>query len=100
MTVLVVVKVSGNTDTFQKALADRADEFVEVMNRAKEKGAVHHRFGIGDGHVVVVDEWGTAEAFQEFFGDPKMQEFVSSIGADPTPPEITIVEAIPSPDEF
>ena len=27
MSVLVVVKVSGDTDAFQKALADRADEF-------------------------------------------------------------------------
>jgi len=100
MSVLVVVKVSGNTDTFQKALADRADEFVAIRDRAIEKGAIHHRFGIGDGYVVAIDEWESAEGFQEFFGDPKMQEFVGSIGADPVPPEITIGEAIPAPDEF
>lgn len=100
MSVLVVVKVSGNTDTFQKALADRADEFVAIRDSAMEKGAIHHRFGIGDGYVLVIDEWETGEAFQEFFGEPKIQEFVASIGADPAPPEITICEAIPSPDEF
>ena len=48
MSVLVVVKVSGDTDAFQKALADRADEFVAVKDRAIEKGAIHHRFGIGE----------------------------------------------------
>jgi quinol monooxygenase YgiN len=100
MSVLVVVKVSGDTDTFQKALADRADEFVAVKDRAVAQGAMHHRFGIGEGHVVAIDEWETAEAFEQFFADPRMHEFIASIGADPAPPEITITEAIPSPDEF
>lgn len=100
MSVLVVVKVTGDTATFQKALADRADEFVAVGDRAKQAGAIHHRFGVGDGHVVAVDEWETADGFQQFFGDPAMQEFVSSIGAAPGPPEITIAEAISSADEF
>ena len=71
MSVLVVVKVSGDTATFQKALADRADEFVAVGDRAKQVGAIHRRFGIGDGVVVAVDEWETAEAFEQFFGDPE-----------------------------
>ena len=100
MSVLVVVKVPGNTTTFQKALANRSDEFVGVASRAKQAGAIHHRFGIGDGYVMAVDEWETAEGFEQFFSDPAMQEFVASIGADPTPPQITITEAISSPDEF
>jgi hypothetical protein len=100
MSVLVVVKVSGDTDIFQKALADRADEFVAVIDRAKAGGAIHHRFGIGDGFVLAVDEWETAEGFEQFFGNPQMQEFVASIGADPAPPQITICEATASPDEF
>jgi quinol monooxygenase YgiN len=81
-------------------LPGRADEFVAVKERAIEKGAIHHRFGIGEGHVVAIDEWETAEAFEQFFGDPRMREFVASIGGDPVPPEITIAEAIPSADEF
>jgi len=100
MSVLVVVKVAADTATFQKALANRADEFETVAARGKEMGAVRHRFGIGDGFVLVVDEWETAEGFQQFFGDPKMQEFIGTIGADPAPPEITITEAIASPDQF
>jgi quinol monooxygenase YgiN len=100
MSVLVVVKVTGDTATFQQALTDRADEFESVATRAKAAGAIHHRFGIGDGVVVVVDEWETADGFQQFFGDPAMQEFVSSIGAAPGPPEIMIAEAISSADEF
>ena len=100
MSVLVVVKVTGDTATFQKALAERADEFESVATRAKEAGAIHHRFGVGDGFVLAIDEWKTAEGFESFFGDPSMREFVSSIGASPGPPEITVVGAVPSPDEF
>jgi hypothetical protein len=100
MSVLVVVRVSGDTTTFQKALANRADEFQDVATRAKQAGAIHHRFGIGDGFVLAVDEWETAEGFEQFFGNPQMQEFVASIGADPAPPQITICEATASPDEF
>jgi hypothetical protein len=100
MSVLIVVKVSGDTATFQKALANRADEFTAVIGRAKEMGVIHHRFGIGDGYILAVDEWETAEGFEQFFSDPKMLEFVGSIGADGTPPEITITEAIASPDEL
>jgi hypothetical protein len=99
VSVLVVVKVSGNTDTFQKALADRADEFTAVRDRAVAKGAIHHRFGIGDGYVVVIDEWETAEAFEQFFADPDMQAFVGSIGAEAAP-VVTIAEAVAAPDEF
>jgi hypothetical protein len=100
MSVLVYVKVAADTMTFQKALADRPDEFVSIKDRAEAMGAIHHRFGIGEGFVVAIDEWETAEAFHEFFGDPKMHEFISSIGAESGPPEITITEAIPSADEF
>ncbi|MGA8246809.1 MAG: hypothetical protein WB797_07885 [Nocardioides sp.] len=100
MSILAVIKVSGDTATFQRALTERAGEFEAVATRAQAMGAIHHRFGIGDGFVLVVDEWESAEAFEQFFGDPKMQEFIGSIGAAPAPPEITIVEATASPDQF
>jgi quinol monooxygenase YgiN len=100
MSVLVVIKVSADTDAFQKALADRPEEFVAVRDRGIERGAIHHRFGIGDGVVLVVDEWETKEGFEQFFGDPTMQEFLASLGAEAAPPEVTFAEALPSADEF
>ena len=100
MSVLVSMKVSGDTDAFQKALAERGSEFKEIGDRARDVGAIHHRFGIADGVVLVIDEWESAEQFQAFFGDPKLQAFMGSVGGSPTPPEITITEAISSPDQF
>jgi quinol monooxygenase YgiN len=101
MSVLVVVKFTGDTDTFQKALADRGDEFAKVADRGRAAGAIHHRFGLGDGHVIVVDEWQSAEQFEKFFGEPDLQAFIASAGADlSAPPDISITEAIATPDQF
>ena len=88
-------------DRFRQALLDRGDEFAKIAEDAKTKGALHHRFGIGDGFVLVVDDWQDADAFTEFFSNPELQTFIASVGGDTsTPPDITVTEAISSPDEF
>ena len=100
MSVLIIGKFAGDTAKFRQAMADRADEFAAIGERSKTQGAIHHRFGIGDGVVVIVDEWESAEQFQKFFSDPDLQAFIAEIGAAPQPPEITIAAAVSSPDEF
>jgi hypothetical protein len=100
MSVLIIGKFQGDTATFRQALADRADEFAKIADQARSAGAIHHRFGIGDGFVVLVDEWETAGQFQQFFSNPDLQAFIGSAGAAPAPPEITITEAVASADQF
>jgi len=101
MSVLITAKIKGDVAAFRTALVDRAGEFEKIGEHGRESGALHHRFGIGDGYVLVIDEWESAEQFEKFFGDPDMQAFVGSIGADTSmPPEITVAEAISSVDEF
>ena len=100
MSVLVLGKFRGDTATFRQALADRAGEFAAISEQAKAAGGIHHRFGIGDGFVVIVDEWESVEQFQQFFSNPDLQAFIGSIGAEPGPPELTIAEAVASPDQY
>ena len=100
MSVLVIAKFQGDTAKFREALRDRAEEFTTIAERAKTGGAIHHRFGIGDGFVVVSDEWETPDQFQSFFSDPALQEFIVSTGAAPGPPDLTIAEAVTSADQF
>jgi quinol monooxygenase YgiN len=100
MSVLVIGKFQGDTATFRQALTDRADEFAKISEMARSEGGIHHRFGVGDGFVVIVDEWETVEQFQQFFSNPDLQAFIGSAGAAPGPPEITIAEAIVSPDQY
>ena len=100
MSVLISFTVDGDTATFREALSDRADEFAAIGARARGAGAIHHRFGIGDGFVLVVDEWETVQQFESFFSDPELQAFIGSVGGSGEAPEITVTEAIDSPDQF
>jgi quinol monooxygenase YgiN len=100
MSVLVVAKFEGDTAKFRESLTERAGEFEKFMEMAVAAGAIHHRFGIGDGFVVVIDEWESAEAFQNFFANPDLQAFISSVGAAPVQPEMTIAGAVTSPDQM
>jgi hypothetical protein len=100
MSVLVIGKFKGDTARFQRALVDRADEFAKIADGAKTVGALHHRFGVGEGYVVIVDEWESVEDFQKFMANPDLQAFIGSAGGAPVPPEVIVAEAITSPDEF
>ncbi|HEY7144603.1 MAG TPA: hypothetical protein VH637_10170 [Streptosporangiaceae bacterium] len=99
MSVLVLGKFRGDTGKFRQALTDRADEFVAISDRARMAGGISHRFGIGDGVVVIADEWESADQFRQFLADPRLQQFISEIGAQGEP-EITITEAVVSADQF
>jgi hypothetical protein len=100
MSVIVVAKLQGDTAKFQQALSDRSEEFAKIADSARTQGAIHHRFGIGDGFVMVVDEWETPGHFQQFFADPALQAFIASAGGAPEPPEVIIAAAITSSDQF
>jgi quinol monooxygenase YgiN len=100
MSVLVTVKIPGDTGKFRQSLTERAGEYEKIAGMARAAGGVHHRFGIGDGFVLVVDEWESADHFGQFFANPELHEFIGSVGGDPGQPEITVTEAVSSPDQY
>jgi hypothetical protein len=101
MSVIVAVKVFGDTDAFRKSLEERADDYRRIATQGKEHGALSHRFAVGDGFILVNDEWESADAFQSFFGGSEIREFIGSVGGDPNrAPEITVGDSIDSPDRF
>ena len=100
MSVLITLKFKGDTAKFRQALHERGDEFAKLGEGSKAAGAMHHRFGIGEGYVLVVDEWESLEQFQQFFSDPELQALIATVGATSEPPEMTVAEAVTSPDQF
>jgi quinol monooxygenase YgiN len=100
VSVLITAKFQGDTAKFRQALTSRAHEFAKVADTSRAAGGIHHRFGVGDGFVIVIDEWESIEHFQQFFADPALQAFIASTGAAPGPPEITVAEAVTSADQF
>lgn len=99
MSVLIAIEVPGDVATFRSALTARAEEMAKLGERAKAAGALHHRFGIGDGFILVVDEWESASQFESFFGAPELQAFVASTGGTGEP-RIIVSEAVSSADQF
>jgi len=99
MSVLIIGKFPGDTALFRKMMTERATEIAGVGEQARGAGALHHRFGVGDGFVILVDEWESPQQFEQFFAQPSIQALVGEMGAS-GPPDITIVEAIATPDEF
>jgi hypothetical protein len=91
--------VRGDTDQFRRFLANDSERLVALADRARAVGAIHHRFGIGDGFVVVIDEWESAEAFQSFLQDEQVAEVMRDSGAQ-SQPEVEITEAVSSADQF
>jgi len=101
MSKLITVAVEGDTDVFRASLADLATDYERIAADARMAGALHHRFGVGDGFVLIVDEWTDEESFQAFFGRPELQTFISKVGGDlSAAPVVTVTDAITSPDQF
>ena len=96
MSVLITMKVPGDTEQFRRFVQDE-DRLRDISERAKAAGALHHRFGVGDGFVIVVDEWETAEAFQTFIAG--LGDVFRDAGAQGEP-EVAITEAIATADQF
>ena len=102
MSVLVTVRFPGDTDQFRSFVADdsNAGRLTEIADDAKSRGAIHHRFAVGDGFVLVVDEWESGEQFQQFFSGNDQVEAVVRDSGGQGEPEITIAEAVETPDQF
>jgi quinol monooxygenase YgiN len=95
----MTLRVPADTEQARRFLENEPDRMRAAADKARAAGCLHHRFGIGDGQVIVVDEWESAEAFEKFFSDPELQQLVSEMGAQGEP-EITFSEAIDSVDQF
>lgn len=100
MSVVMVMRVEADTARFRDFIENQGDALRAIGDDARSKGCLHHRFAVGDGYVLVVDEWESPEAFQRFFeGNEAIARAMAESGAQGEP-QITIAEAVESPDEF
>ena len=100
MSVIVVGKMHADPATIQKLWKDREADFKAVSKDAKAAGALSHRWGFGDGFIVIVDEWTDAASFDKFFSSNDIIPQLMQAGGVQGAPEFTIVEAATGPDEF
>src|ERR1022692_1172886 len=96
VTVTLHIPVSDVTKAIE-GLHNNAAVLEQIIVDTKDKGLIHHRFVAGDGELVVIDEWDSAEQFQTFFdSNTKVAEVMNEVGAS-GPPTITVYQAIDAP---
>src|SRR3954452_15101644 len=96
MSFVITVRVAGDNNQFRSFVSDpaNADRLKAIADDGRSRGAIHHRFGVGDGFVLVVDEWENPQQFQEFFeGNQEIEAVIRESGGQ-GPPEVTVAEAL------
>lgn len=98
MSVVVTIHFPvSDVATAIQGLHDNAEFLEEITASTMDAGILHHRFVAGEGELVVIDEWESAEQFQKFFdGNPKVAQVMSSIGMTGAP-EISVFGSIDAP---
>jgi hypothetical protein len=100
MSVIVIARFKLDTKLWRQLTSEREADLKEVADIAKTKGARHHRFGVGDGEVVVIDEWDNAESFQSFItSQPKIDALLADAKFQ-GPPDVLILETFDTVDQF
>lgn len=98
----MTLRIPGDPERIEQALTSDPERLTAVAARAKAKGALHHRFfAAADGSgALVVDEWETAEGFQEFFGEnPDIGAIMAEAGVT-AEPEVAFYRELDTPDKF
>lgn len=100
MSAIITLRIQADTAKFQDFVSQNPDTLRAIGEEARSKGCQAHQFGVGDGFVLVVDEWESAEQFQSFFeGNPQIGEVMRGAGAQGEP-QVTVAEAVDSADRF
>jgi heme-degrading monooxygenase HmoA len=94
MSAIVTGRIPADTEKFRRWIAESKEVTDKISADARAKGCIHHLFAVGDGYVLIIDEWNSAEAFQEFFeSNPDIPKAMQDAGAKGEP-EITFAELI------
>jgi heme-degrading monooxygenase HmoA len=100
MAVRVMGRVAVDPGVMEKLFSERKDDFESVHEAAVKAGARHHEFLNAGDAVIILDEWDTAEHFQQFFtSQQKIADLMATAGVT-APPEISFYEIMDSPDKF
>lgn len=98
MSVVVTIRIPvSDVAKAIDGLRRNADFLEKITESTKGTGMLHHRFVAGEGELMVIDEWDTAQEFQSFFeGNPQVEQVMTSIGMT-GPPEVMTFESIDAP---
>ncbi|MEA2273382.1 MAG: hypothetical protein QOI98_2090 [Solirubrobacteraceae bacterium] len=100
MSVLITLRISADPAKLEAFGEENADVLKRITDDAKGRGAIHHQFYGGDGEVLVVDEWESGEAFQEFFSTQEEIPTVMQAAGATGEPKVEVWRPLDVGDEF
>jgi hypothetical protein len=87
MSVMMTLWIKGDPNKLEEIARNDPDRLRAISDRAKEHGAIAHRFYGSEGQILVVDEWPDEQSFRTFFQEqqerirPLMQD--AGVTAEP-----------------
>jgi len=100
MSVLVIGRMPVDTANVEQLWKERPADFEAVAAEAKTVGAIHHRWGFGNGELVIIAEWDSVESFQKFFeSNETIPQLMQAAGVQGQP-TFDFFDAKAGPDEF
>jgi quinol monooxygenase YgiN len=100
MTVLMLLRIKADAAKLEAAKPEISSTLRTLAERGKERGVLRHRFFATDDEVLVVDEWPSQEAFQQFMAEsPEIQDMFAVAGATGEP-DFTFARKVDLGDEI
>jgi hypothetical protein len=102
MSVMMGLRINVDPARFEQVVADNPDRMIRISDRAKQKGAIHHRIyaNADGGEILVVDEWPDEASFYAFFEDETdIGELMADAGVQNRPVPVFWRE-LDTPDKF
>jgi hypothetical protein len=89
MSVYMTMRLIVDPAAFEKVAAERADVIKKIMGIAISNGLIAHRWFRGEGEIIAVDEWPSAENAQAFLAaaEPEIGPLAGAAGVS-GPPEV------------
>jgi heme-degrading monooxygenase HmoA len=100
MSVFVTLTVEADPDKAAQVMQANEARTQKINDHARGLGCIHHRFVGGDGVMMVMDEWDSADSFYKFFeSDTDIPALLKDAGVS-SAPDIKIWNRMDSRDEF
>jgi heme-degrading monooxygenase HmoA len=100
MSVMITLTVKADPAKAEQVMQASEERSQKINDHARALGCIHHRFVAGDGVMMVMDEWDSAESFYKFFAsDPDVPLLLKEAGVS-SAPDIKVWNKMNSRDEF
>jgi heme-degrading monooxygenase HmoA len=102
MSVIMTMWAMGDPKKLEEHAGSNADTMESILEAAKGRGLIAHRFfGSDDGQIMVLDEWPDEQSFQSFFSEQqdRIQPLMQASGIT-SEPQVRFWRKLETHDEY